>query len=158
MKRISILALVVLFMMSCTVFAADRWYWVSSNDTESVFFDTTTIKFENRQPGHIQFKAWVKFQYNEEGTQKLADQKHAVGDYSIDWSQVSYTLENVSIFLNGPYVSFHGIYYYDSNGSVLLYVPESTPWISTVPGSVGEDIVRTLIIYTANNISSISKR
>lgn len=159
MKRISLLVLSLLIVMTSITFAADRWYWVLSNDIESVFFDTATIHFEDKDPNHLVLREWIKFTYNQEGAQSLADEKHNNGNYSADWISTAYCLEDVSIFIKDKSVLFHGFYYYDSTGKLISQIVYKNAYqMNCIPGSLGEVIASRSIIYAADNIKTIGPR
>lgn len=160
MKRILLLMVLLCIIFSQPVYANDRWYWVASNDTENAYFDTQTIRVENKRTNNLQLHLWAKFTYNQEGINELAQSKYAAGNNSVNWYNVAYSLDEVSISLNDSSVLFHTTYYYDKDNKIIysLYKQEYTGWIQPPPGSMGEKIVTSAIIYAGNNINAIGTR
>lgn len=132
MKRITVLSFLFLIVLSTNVFAA-RWEWVTSNDSTSVYIDSSNVAFQTLFD-HITVKyidCYVKYEYAEENDY---GEKYSVQHLKFSLTLPPYKITNIKMCMKS-YAS------YDSDDHLVS--SESLPyeqWMDIMPGTFAEAI------------------
>lgn len=128
---------VALFFVQLGAAEAAGWYWLSSNDKYSKYFDPASVTIESSTPtshGTVatEIAAWTKTGYSYEGAaETLANYAvFGVKDYINDPAKLSYSLALVYINPQNRLLQYKQERFCDEAGNVL--------WEKKTPGSVKE--------------------
>lgn len=126
-----------LFLAQLSTVQAAGWYWLSSNDKYSKYFDPASVTVESSTPtGHgkvaTEIEAWTKTGYSYEGAEETLNNYAVYGikDYINDPSKIAYSLALVSINPQNRLLQYKQERFCDEAGNVL--------WEKETPGSVKE--------------------
>ncbi len=158
MKRISILTLMFVVLLSCTAFAAN-WAWIDSNDKIGFFFDSNTIKYASYHDIHsnktIPIKNticfWQKTIYTPEAANQAADKTGLE-----EWRNVSYVIEYVILDKQNKCLSTNYSTFYDHDGNVIEQ-SAATHTSRVIPDTMGESVYEVITTYAKNNDSSLER-
>lgn len=174
MKKIFLLSMLVMFILSSACFAADRYRWISSIDTFGYFFDTQTIKHIPKEGDQESFmrnpdkiltddgyiEVWIKYVYNEQGIQNTMSFREKNGFPNDGFENLSYSLELYQIKTNKQEMALLENIYYNSDNIVLASYhtyPYMLTWEKAVPSSVGEDIYKSILNHELQQYRTLKK-
>ena len=156
-KRISMLALVLLLMMSATAMAA-KWEWIYSTDEDGWYFDADSITYKINIMKKIEDDVicyWEKHIYTEQAANELAEKIH-----DERFEQLSYVLSYNEIDKMKKTRSIRETIFYDVDGKTIGSLPAyyGTRDEKIAPGTVGELIIDTVVAYCKEHHKEILSR
>ncbi len=127
----------LIFLAQLGTAQAAGWYWLSSNDKYSKYFDPASVTVESAtQTSHgkvaTEIAAWTKTGYSYEGAAETLDNYavYGVKEYISDPTKLSYSLALVTINPQNRLLQYRQERFCDEAGNVL--------WEKETPGSVKE--------------------
>lgn len=143
MKRISILTLVLMILLSCTAFA-ENWKWVTSTDTMSYYMGFDTIHQQRQSFAPPITSMWLKTVYTPESLSALIadcekNNRPTEGYENLVSSiaKLEFYRENENYFYRIISLTFYNI---DGNPINSMYGDQS--WENVLPGTVIENICK----------------
>ena len=160
MKKIAwILTLFLFTTLSSVTFAAERYQWMTSDDSKGFFFDTRTIEFGKnyytRKTDFQTVRVWIKTEYTEKGVNERLASREEQGLDNSGFYALSYSLDRYEINSSANTILYLAGADYKENGLVIRsyrteYIPQSI-----VPDSVGEMWSKEVFIYAYLHLSDI---
>ena len=139
------LFLVCILVLGFTnISSAANWQWITSTDTATVSFDTTSIKnnsTNNSNPAYSQlvYSAWIKWTYVDSEGEKMAEKFNFKKPIAYSLVEEHFDYKNKGILIKF-------FYYYDNEGKVLFGSPTyETTFQPVIPDSIGEVIYNTTL-------------
>lgn len=127
MKKIFMLVLLLLFLISYTAFAADSWTLVGSNDKGTVSFSPDSIKYDLDSKRNIDkniIDVKLKTQFNADGLNWfISDRKD--NDDTTNWENLSYMLIDAKINRTYRLLSTYTATAYDASGHIIKSTAET---------------------------------
>lgn len=108
--------------------AAESWYWLSSNDNYSMFFDPTSVvtvksaKKENGDKVPTEIQAWIKTGYSYGGAKETID-SYGIGAV-LQPGQLAYSLAQVTINPQNRTMQYLKEDFYNAKGEVVWSTTE----------------------------------
>lgn len=158
----SILILTYVFLPITSTYAEERYKWIDSNNTESYFFDTATIKFTKDLSDKVntnQIDVWIRIEYNSAGVQDRISVRKKNNIPTDGYENLSFTLRHTPFDIKNSKYSTLEIYDYDKYGNILdKHQARYVEWESIIPGSNSEYWLQEIKSYVITNWDSIMSR
>jgi len=160
MKRISILTLVLLCLLSSTVFATIRWHWIGYNVGNTFYFDAATIHYsylENNKT--VQDKNIISYSLKTTLTEQSRfnlekymnkDEKNPI----IPWKNVAYMITQQNINISNKTITNNSIQCFDEKHVLLFsykFKPGDAQFQEIMPDTFNDQIYRHVIRYAAEH-------
>jgi len=138
--------------------ASSRYQQIASYKEETIFFDTTTIKFAYQNNTHI-VDVWFYYDYNKSGVQEeiSSRKKH---NLSVDgYKELSYSWKHYQFNLNDNTTATLSYTDYKGDGTILEnYHFVYLTWHPIVPGSVCEEWFNAISTYSVTHEQILKQR
>jgi len=164
MKRISILTLVLLFLLSSSVLAAIHWHWIGYNVGNTFYFDAATIHYsylENNKT--VQDKNIISYSLKtaltEQSRFNLAkymnkDEKNPI----IPWENVAYMITQQNINVTNKTITNDSVQCFDKNHVLLFsykFKPADVQFQEVMLDTFNDQIYHHIIRYAAEHNSEL---
>jgi hypothetical protein len=166
MKRISLLILILLFLFSCTSFAAEQWQFVVSDTESEYFFDTQSIKYANSPETTIIDKSnilvSVKRVYSarrkDQLINALAETMHSK-ESRFRMVTMDYAVDEDLYNISHNCLKKYSVYYYDKNNEPVAHkqYPKTIP-TNIAANSAEEKVFNTVAAYAKAHDEEIMTR
>lgn len=116
--------------------AAERFKWITSTDTYSIYYDTQTIRRGS--------DAWIKESYTEEGAREYVDSLRKSGvRCGEEYNKLKhiFTYYEINSSRQMRVITFT---YYDENGNVIESIQGNRQWRNIIPDTIGEAIYNAI--------------
>ena len=166
MKRISILTLVLLFLLSSSVLAAIHWHWIGYNVGNTFYFDAATIHYsylENNKT--VQDKNIISYSLKtaltEQSRFNLAkymnkDEKNPI----IPWETVAYMITKQNINVTNKTITNNSIQCFDEKHVLLFaynFKPADVQFQNIMLNTFNEQIYNYIIRYSIEHNDELEK-
>ena len=123
MKRISVLTLILMILLSCTAFA-ETWKWVNSTDVMSYYIGSDAIHQQRQSFGSPITYAWLKSVYTPESVSSLIADYREAGLSTEGYDILVDSVSSLEFYVNnGSYFyRITSIKFYDADGNVIDFI------------------------------------
>ena len=146
LKKIICTLLLALFSFgfSVNVSAAERYQWITSNDSVTLSYDTRSVEYYSTPVKTVD--VWILWEYTPEGARKYVEYNRANGiDKEAKWDNFSFC--KFHMLISKKSLKLLNQVYYDVDNNVIYSASfdENTKWRSIVPDTMGENIYSKFI-------------
>ena len=121
----------------------NRWYFVGTNDSYGIFFDTKTAEYDKKTKILTGWSVWFYTPYGREQYIQKAKEFNFYNSYKDD--NLSYSIQKDRWSLNSNKRMILNYTDYSTEGSVVDQSTYKNPkWDEIVPGTIGEVILENL--------------
>ena len=121
----------------------NRWYFVGTNDSYWIFFDTKTAKYDEKTKILTGWSVWFYTPYGREQYIQKAKEFNFYNSYKDDNLSYSIQKERWSLSSNRRMILNYADY--STEGSAVGQSTYKNPeWVEILPGSIGEVILENL--------------
>ena len=121
----------------------NRWYFVGTNDSYWIFFDTKTAKYDEKTKILTGWFTWIYTPYGREQYIQKAKEFNFYNSYKHD--NLSYSIQKERWSLSSNRWMILNDADYSTEGSVVDQSTYKNPeWFEIVPNSMGEEILENL--------------
>ena len=139
MKRLSILLIILMLMLSSVTYAAN-WQWILSTDEQGYFFDTQSVVYTGQTNSYAYGEGaqyWMKVVFT---PSSAAEQANIYDDYKL--SRASYKIQKERLDFTNKKITYLGnSVFYDETGRVIASYDSGEYTNDIIPGTVGEAIM-----------------
>ena len=121
----------------------NRWYFVGTNGSYWIFFDTKTAKYDEKTKILTGWFTWIYTPYGREQYIQKAKEFNFYNSYKHD--NLSYSIQKERWSLSSNRWMILNVADYSTEGSVVDQSTYKNPeWVEMLPNSVGEKILENL--------------